>query len=252
MKDQPERFQEGAPPPGAALYRPAQRQRLGDQLYEQILQRIVSGEYGEGARLPSEAQLCRAFKVSRSVVREALSRLHVDGLVNARQGAGTFVQHRPSVDFLEHAPAGAIADVLRFFEMRIALEGEAAFHAASRRSRADIARITAINQRLETMLVTRELGVDVDIELHEAIAGASQNALFVTALRDLRPLFDAGLQMSRSLSLKKEPIRLRLVQDEHESIVSAIVEGSPDRARTAMRHHIENARIRMISGAKSP
>lgn len=252
MKDQSNRPQKVATPPEDAAYRPAQRLRLGDQLYEQILHRIVSGEYTEGARLPSEAQLCQAFKVSRSVVREALSRLHVDGLINARQGAGTFVQHRPSSEFLEHAPAGAIADVLRFFEMRIALEGEAALLAAERRSPVDIARITAINQQLESMLVTRELGVDVDINLHEAIARATQNELFVTALRTHRPLFDAGLQMSRSLSLKKVSNRLRLVQNEHDSIVSAIVEGSGDRARTAMRHHIENARIRMISGAESP
>jgi DNA-binding FadR family transcriptional regulator len=248
----PDRFQKVDMPPEEVAYRPAQRLRLGDQLYEQILHRIVSGEYTEGAQLPSEAQLCLVFKVSRSVVREALSRLQVDGLIKARQGAGTFVEHRPSGDFLLHAPTGAIADVLRFFEMRIALEGEAALLAAERRTRADIARITDINLRLENVLVTRELGVDVDIELHEAIAAASQNELFVTALRTLRPLFDAGLQMSRALSLKKDPNRLRLVQNEHDSIVSAIVKGSPDRARTAMRHHIENARIRMISGAKSP
>jgi DNA-binding FadR family transcriptional regulator len=61
-------------------------QRLGDQLYERILHRIVAGELAEGERLPSEARLCEEFGVSRPVVREALSRLQADGMVVSRQG----------------------------------------------------------------------------------------------------------------------------------------------------------------------
>ncbi|CAH1653144.1 GntR family transcriptional regulator [Hyphomicrobiales bacterium] len=230
-----------------AKYRPAQRLRLGDQLYEQILQRIVSGEYAEGARLPSENQLSDVFGVSRSIVREALSRLQVDGLVAARQGSGTYVQRRPNSEFFDYAPKGAVADVLRFFELRIAIEGEAAYHAAQRRTEADLAHILSINQRLEAIIGAREVGSEIDIELHEAIAEAAHNELFVATLRNLRPLFDAGLKMTRGLSLKKRPERHRLVQDEHDAIISALVEGNADRARTAMRHHIDNARTRLVS-----
>lgn len=233
----------------ATRYTPARRVRLGDQLYEQILQRIVSGEYPEGARLPSENQLSEAFGVSRSIVREALSRLQVDGLAASRQGSGTFVLRRPSSEFFDLAPRGAVAEILRFFELRIAIEGEAAYHAAQRRTEADIAAIRAVNERLEAIIGAGQVAAEIDIELHEAVATASRNDLFVDALRNLRSLFAAGLHVTRGLSLRKRPERQRLVQDEHDAIVSAVVEGNADRARTAMRHHIESARTRLVSGA---
>ncbi|MBN9058887.1 MAG: FadR family transcriptional regulator, partial [Rhizobiales bacterium] len=71
--------------------KPARREKLADILYGQILEQIVSGTFAAGDRLPSENDICKAFEVSRPVVREALQRLQADGLVIARQGAGTFV-----------------------------------------------------------------------------------------------------------------------------------------------------------------
>lgn len=233
-------------------YRPAQRVRLADQLYEQVLQGIVSGEYAEGTRLPSENQLSEAFGVSRPIVREALFRLQVDGLVVARQGSGTYVQRRPSAEFFQHAPAGAVAEVLRFFELRIALEGEAAFHAAQRRTEMDLNRIKSSNARLEGVIKAGEVGVQEDIDLHEAIALSAHNDLFLETLQRLTTLFDASLRLTRGLSLKKKASRQRLVQDEHAAIVFAISEGNADSARTAMRHHIDNARIRLMSGGQEP
>ena len=66
---------------------PRRGERLGDQLYGQILQQIASGALKEGEKLPSENQICRSFQVSRPTVREALTRLHADGLVTTRQQA---------------------------------------------------------------------------------------------------------------------------------------------------------------------
>ncbi len=231
-----------------ARYRPATRLRLGDQLYEQILQRIVSGEYAEGARLPPEKQLSEAFDVSRPIVREALSRLQADGLIVARQGSGTYVRGRPSAEFFDHAPQGGVAEALRFFELRIAIEGEAAYHAALRRNEADLHRIRSINAKLEAIIGAGEVGTDLDIGLHEAIAMAAHNELFVRTLAAERPLFEAGLQMTRNLSLRRQLARQQLVQQEHASILLAIENGNADSARTAMRHHIDNARIRLVSG----
>ena len=232
-----------------ANYQPATRLRLGDQLYEQILQRIVTGEYPEGARLPSEKALSEAFGVSRPIVREALSRLQVDGLVQARQGSGTYVRGRPNADFFTHAPRGAIAAALRFFELRMALEGDAAYHAAQRRNDADMQRIISINQKLESIIGAGEVGTDLDIELHEAISIAAHNEIFLRCLRSERELFEAGLRMTRNLSLHKQLARQTMVQQEHQAIIHAIEHGNPDSARTAMRYHIDNARIRLVSDA---
>ena len=75
---------------------PLRQSKLADQLYEQILAKIVSGALPEGGKLPSEGQLCELFGVSRPVVREALSRLQADGVVISRHGSGSFVQPQRS------------------------------------------------------------------------------------------------------------------------------------------------------------
>ena len=85
---------------------PGQRERLGDQLYGQILEQIVSGALKEGDKLPSENKICQAFGVSRPTVRAALMRLNADGLVITRQGSGTFLQKRPSDHLTRLAKVG--------------------------------------------------------------------------------------------------------------------------------------------------
>jgi len=63
--------------------------KLADRVYEQILEQIVGGQYREGARLPSEAQLATAFSVSRPSVRDALARRSADGVILSRHGSGS-------------------------------------------------------------------------------------------------------------------------------------------------------------------
>src|ERR671921_242876 len=94
-------------------------------IYDGILGSIVSGEFAENARLPSEVELARRFGASRPVVREALARLRDDGLIVSRQGSGSYVRRRPDNAVLQFVPVGSIADIQRCFEFRVGLEGAA-------------------------------------------------------------------------------------------------------------------------------
>jgi DNA-binding FadR family transcriptional regulator len=123
----------------ASAIPPQRRDRLADQVYDRLLEDIVSGRYAIGDRLPAETTMARDFSVSRPVVREALHRLQADGLVSSRQGSGTFVARVPPRQIIKLAPKGSIAGILRTFEVRIALEGQAARLAAERRSKAQLA-----------------------------------------------------------------------------------------------------------------
>jgi len=223
--------------------------RLADQLYEQIVGQIVDGSLPTGERLPSESRLCEIFGVSRPVVREAIFRLQADGLVMTRHGAGSYVARRPRDEFLRLAPIGALADLMRCYELRIALEGEAAFLAAQRRSGSDLAAIDASLNALDRVIKANELGVDADHHFHVAIAQASQNDLFHQSLDALSAHIFAGMHVARSLSLGHSAQRLRLVQQEHEAIAAAIHAGDAERARMAMRHHIDSARTRILGDA---
>jgi len=231
---------------------PQRAQRLADQLYEEIVRQIVHGRLPTGERLPSENQLCEIFKVSRPVVREAIARLQADGLVVTRQGAATTVAKRPRREFLRLAPIGEIADLMRCYEYRIAVEGEAAFLAGQRCTPEAMAEIDAALAELEGVIARGEVGVEADRRFHVAIARASQNALFEQSLDALAAHIFAAMTVARNLSLTHSRRRLTLVQDEHRRIVEAIRAGEPEEARTLMREHIDNARSRVLSDSAEP
>jgi DNA-binding FadR family transcriptional regulator len=243
---------DGRRPQGWMVQSPVRQSKLADQLYEQILERIVSGGLAVGGKLPSESQLGELFSVSRPVVREALSRLRADGVVISRHGSGSYVQRRPNQAFTLLAPTGDVANLMRCMEFRIALEGEAASLAARRRSEADLARLEKALAELETVMARGEVGVEADHEFHVAIAAATQNQLFVHAMEIFSEQTLKGMQLARSLSLRRNAERLRLVQQEHNRIFEAIKAEDPMLARDTMRNHIDNARIRVLTDSTEP
>ena len=226
--------------------------RLPDRIYEQILERIVSGKFAVGDRLPSENQFASDHGVSRAVIREALSRLLADGVVATRQGAGTFVQRKPGREFLRLAPIGGIADLMRCFEFRIALEGEAAYLAAQRRTDENMAALDEAFHKLDQANSAGEVGVELDINFHVAIARASRNQLFVQTLDALAIHTFNGMNITRNLSLTRNQKRLLLVQAEHQRILEAIRVGDEEAARREMRTHIDNARHRALGDSAEP
>ena len=225
---------------------------LADSVYQGIFSRIVSGEFQESARLPSEQALAdahretnailKAFSVSRPVVRDALSRLREDGLILSRRGSGSYVRQRPDASVLRFTPLTSVADMQRCFEFRVGVEGEAAYHAAARRPAAIVAQLKQAFERLDRVVKTNELGVDADFEFHMAVARATENRFFVDTLQTLRDNITIGMNLARNLSL------LSLVQSEHVEILEAIETGRPDDARHAMRAHLEAAKSRVFEG----
>jgi GntR family transcriptional repressor for pyruvate dehydrogenase complex len=225
---------------------PAQRRgRLGDQVYGRLLEEIVSGRYAVGDRLPGENDLAETFEVSRPVVREALNRLQADGLVTSRQGAGTFVARVPPRQIVKLAPGASIAGILRAFEVRIALEGQAARLAAERRSNSELA---AIHDALDTMTGALEAGKpakDADFAFHRCVAVASGNMTLVEILDGLSETVGNGMTVALSITRQGTQQRTARVIDEHVRIYEAIAASEPDSAELAMRYHIDQARKRL-------
>ncbi len=227
---------------------PQRHYTLADSVYEQILSDIVDGVLPENARLPAEGALAERFGVSRPVVREALARLRDDGIVVSRRGSGSYVTARPSRVVRAFAPLSSIADMQRCFEFRVGLEGEAARQAALRRNDEDIARIKAALATLDEILVTTSLGVEEDYQFHLAVAAATHNRFYVGTLEFLHESITTGMNLTRNLSLRRSSERLRVVQNEHYEVMTAIVAGEGEGAARAMRAHLENARRRVFEG----
>lgn len=222
--------------------------RLSGIVYEQIVAMIARDEFTVNSRLPSETALSARFGASRPVVREALQRLRDDGLIVSRRGSGSYVTRRPDAAVLHLVPVGSLADVQRCFEFRAGLEPAAAALAAERRDDEDMRRINAAMAALERCIAEGHLGVEEDGRLHDEIANATHNQYHISVRALLRSHFVAGMNVTRSLSLRRPANQLRAVQDEHVLIIDAIARGDADAAHRAMEVHILNARRRMFEG----
>ena len=221
---------------------------LSDRAYETILKMIVEGQLEVGEKLPTEHALSDTLQMSRPVLRQALKQLREDGVIVSRQGSGSFVNRRPEGAMMDFAPVGSIADIQRTFEFRAAIEGEAAYLAADRRSSDDIQRLRAAYNELDRCVKAGELGVDADEDFHAAVCAASGNKYFMAARSSMKANIITGMNLTRNLSLTKPADRLELVQQEHMAILTAIVDRDREAARLAMRAHVENARKRVFEG----
>ena len=232
------------------ILKPQRRERLADQLYGQILEQSVSGALPEGARLPSEKDICESFQVSRPVVREALMRLQADGLVVSKQGLGTFVERRPPQGLLVFAKASDISGLLRCFEVRIPLESETAALAARRHTPEQLGKILAIHEEFRNGLEDGKTSGQVDFKFHRTIAEASGNEIFVMMLEAIHAAIEESMTVALSLTQSGTADRRKRVIEDHQRIVDAISTGDAEGAAAAMRYHLGRARQRVTDQDK--
>jgi DNA-binding FadR family transcriptional regulator len=232
-----------------------QASRFGDQLSRRMSEMIARGEFSEGSRLPAESELADRFGVSRPVVREALSHLRVAGAIVSRKGSGSYVQRRsglpaPTAAATEFGAVNSLAQVRKCYEFRIGLEGEAAFYAAQNRT-PDMLRVMrdALN-RMESANADGAVGMSADFEFHFAVARASGNEFFENAMQSIRVPMEFAINLARSLSLTRPREHLLTVHAEHVLLFDAIGSGDKEAARSAMRSHIENTRLRVFEGPR--
>jgi len=224
------------PGPGATR----SRSQLAEQ---QLRQAIADGTWPAGARLPTETELAARFGMSRSTLREAVSRLRADGLVDSRPGRGAVVRGAPSLA-LRLPQAGADASVGHLFELRRLLEVEAAVLAAERR---DAEALQALEQAHETMAQAAAGGLhapQADLAFHRAVAAASANPMLLTLLDFV------GQHLERLIARAWENSArvaggAHAAQREHEAVLAAIRDRDPGAARQAAARHLQAAQERL-------
>lgn len=221
------------------------RGRLADQLYGQLLEKIVAGELIEGDKLPSENEISRTYGISRPVIREALMRLQADGLVYSRQGVGSFVKSRPPEGLIQFAEPSDVSGLLRCFEARMPFEGAAAGLAASRATSHDIENIESSLIQLEAALEGDGLADQADFNFHMAVAKATGNDFYVSILGTLNAAINSGMQVALQITKGGSQDRMQKIRDEHRAIFDAISSGDVTAADLAMRYHIHRARTRV-------
>lgn len=226
---------------------------LAHEVVDVLSGRIRDGSLAPGEKLPTEAAIMEEFGVSRTVVREAISRLQAAGLVATRHGVGTFVVGLgdPATFRISPDQLGTLQDVIAVLELRIGVETECAALAAMRRTPANL---DTLHSALAAFTAALEQGRDAvgpDFQFHLEIAKATQNHHFVDLMGTL-----GGMMIPRARLEPPGPMTperqayLRRVNAEHESIVDAISRQDPEAARAAMRTHLANSRERRRRAAQ--
>ncbi|HTH73954.1 MAG TPA: FadR/GntR family transcriptional regulator [Trinickia sp.] len=226
---------------------PRRARNLAELVVGRLTEQIETSVLKPGDKLPTETQLMEAMNVSRTVIREAISRLQAAKMIETRHGIGSFVlESRAKRLDIEMIPATTLRDVLAILELRISLETECAGLAAQRAQPDDIARIRAALDALNVSRDTGRASVDSDLKFHIAVARATGNRYFVDILTQLGTALIPRERIDSAGIADEDPqAYLSHVNREHESILDAIGRHDAESARAAMRMHLSNSRERL-------
>jgi GntR family transcriptional regulator, transcriptional repressor for pyruvate dehydrogenase complex len=224
-------------------FAPEERPDLVVSLARSLIRFLLSEEVKPGDRLPSERQLAEITGVGRSAVREALKALSLLGIVQVRQGDGTYLKRAESTllpDVIEWGLLLGERKIRDIIEVRAELEIVGARWAASRRTDADIARLKA---EVETMAASSH-DLDTfrkgDVGFHLALAKATHNEILISMLSSMHSLLDVWSR--RTLQGIAD---LSGFYEEHRAVFQEILRGEPEAAAHAMEAHMRAALERL-------
>ena len=221
------------------------KERLYQEIVDQIQQQILSGALKPGDQIPAERDLAERFGVSRTAVREAIKSLTEKGLIEVFVGRGTFVTNLSPdrvVESMTILLRNEPHNVASLQEARELLEVPTARLAATRRSEAHLARLRALAAEMEEEQSVSPRLVDGDTEFHVELARATGNPVLVLltqaihALLRTERLYHADFNGSLSTALST-------AFADHRELVDAIADGEADRAERAMVDHLVHVAI---------
>ncbi|MDI6881030.1 MAG: FadR/GntR family transcriptional regulator [Desulfitobacteriaceae bacterium] len=217
------------------------RRKASEQIVEELMRMIQYGHYVQGDRLPSENELAKMFGVSRSPVREALSVLTASGMIESRQGGGSYVKAafegpvlQPLVDKVMD-----LKDTLYLLEMRQMLEPGAAALAAQRRDELDLENIKETLIRFgDVSGDDKAIGEEEDFAFHRALVVAAHNPILLDIVDYVSKHYHRSLTLTLTQNIGLWRKRQQ-VYKEHEAIFEAIQEKQSDLAKVQSRVHLE-------------
>lgn len=230
----PLRKKSGAMTDLSPLVKPLSTMTLSEQVANQMIDMITGGQWAPSQKLPSEAELCEAFSVGRSTLREALKSLSFAGFVRVKAGDGSYVADSPPGLFgrVDTSKFDTQRDLSYIIETRFTLETRIAPLCAERATADDLARIESLLAKMQQCLDAGGEGfLECDIEFHLAIAAGTKNPFFLGIMQVLR---DPVLHLMHVLKRSG----LERAQAEHVELVEALRAGDAKRAQRAMRDHL--------------
>lgn len=220
-----------------------QRGNLAEIVVARLSERIDSGLYTPGEKIPSSLQLCEEFGVSRTVIREALTSLKVAGRVITRQGAGAYVTEKDARTLnFEISRIEDIRSAMQILELRLGVEMQSVALAAQRRTPEALAEIARAFDHIESLDTNdAEIEARADFEFHLAIAKATRNPHFPSFLEAVMGEINFDLVLKHSQSGRSYNAYLKKINKEHAAILGAITQGDAKAAKQALASHLEES-----------
>jgi GntR family transcriptional repressor for pyruvate dehydrogenase complex len=211
------------------------RKSVTTQVYDQLKQNILNGTWTTGQKIPSENELVNLLGVSRITVREALKQLASIGLIEARQGEGTFVKQLEADSYMNELLPFIVLnreEVIELIKYREIIEVGAVALAVERADEADIRALEENVRKHEQFKDTWEEAAHVDLEFHLLIAKASKNLFVIKANSLMKDVFHAVMdQIVEEMGTEHGLFY-------HKKIIAAIKAKDKELAVSLMKEHL--------------
>lgn len=227
--------------------------RLPDEVAVSISEAIETGQLLPGDRLPTEAELSQRFGVARTVVREAISFLRYNGVVDSRRGVGAFIADPSQRSAFRISPAcfEKRKQIVQLLQLRTGVQAGASAITADTRSEEQMAEIESIYAR---MAATDALGpdaaleerVDLELLLYRTITEASGNPYYV----DVVAMIESNIQNNLRSAFLKNAAATEFgsaILSEHRAVLDALGKKNSEAARLATRTRFERAAERLVA-----
>ncbi|CAM8627518.1 FadR Transcriptional regulators [Candidatus Planktophila versatilis] len=214
--------------------------KLSDQIVEDILSQLGSGQLGEGSTVPSEMTLCATYNVTRGVVREAIRSLDAKGFIKVSQGMGTVIAPLHEWNVLDPIWVALNSDSSYFDDLqttREMFEPEIAALAARNATPDNLKELEDILEEQKLCLGDAKDFAQIDIAWHAALARATQNPILNQLHNSI-----ANLGIKVRIENAKCPNAVEHATYWHDEIMRAVTSGDSDLAKAAMRMHMNQVR----------
>lgn len=222
-------------------YKKITRKKIYEEVADIIIEMIKSGQLKPGDQLDSVQELASKLQVGRSAIREALTSLRAMGLIEMRQGEGTFVKtFTPnSLTYpLQSAMLMSKKSIQELLEVRLIVEAAIVAKAAKKRTIEDLEEMRLHLEEMAAHTDNSELGERADLAFHLAIAKAAGNVLLSTLMQHVSDLMSEAMRETRRICLYDEKQTLAQLNEHHLLIYRQIETQDDVAAEQAMKAHL--------------
>lgn len=232
---------------GGVIMKKVEKRRVSDQVYQQLKNKIITGSWQPGSKIPSENQLRQILGVSRVSIREAIHRLKALGILETHHGEGTFVKTSLAESYFnELIPFFLIdkPDIIKILEYRKIIEVGAVAIAIKNIQIEDIKKLEKIIKKMNEYKNEISEFARLDMEFHMVLARTAQNPI----INKVNYIVNDILNETMVKIVKKLGVADGLYY--HNKILEAVKNKNVEKSQQLMEEHIENTIIKISNSGR--